>query len=959
MPELSIFLFGYPRLECDGTTVPIRRRKALALLSYLATTGSSHSRDTLAALLWPEHEASRAFSFLRNALWILNGTPLSDWLVSSRHTIGLRANPDLMIDVGEFRRALSLCHDRESTDCVERLVRATELFQHDFLAGFSVEDSEPYEDWQYSESSALRHELGTALDHLSRVSERSARPNDAIRFVRRWLDIQPLNEAVHRRLMELLAGAGQRAEALSQYDQCRETLKRELGLAPSEETTSLANRIRRTEATPEPVRYAPKPVPVNFPSYRTAFVGREDELAKAVALLRDDDCHLLTITGPGGCGKTRLAIETAAQSTDSFPDGIAYIPLVATESSSDVPLEIADVLGAYSVSDAIDEGGEAGPVPGLFSDLLLARLKPQKMLLVLDNLEHLLVDLRWIDTLLERAPGIKLLVTSRHQLNLKDEWVLPLEGLPFPRGSLPPDDLANLDSVALFAQSAKRANASFTPTDEDWRAISQIAELLEGMPLGIELAAAWVRTTSCEAIAEEIGKSLDFLSTSLRDVPKRHHSLRAVFEQSWRLLSREGRTAFRRLAVFRSGFTREAALHVASATVPAVSGLVARSLLRPTSPDRTEMLEVLRQFAEERLRALPEESKRIQDAHAGYYLSLLAEQEEALKGSEQKQASELLLEDIDNVRAAWRWAAARCQTERLDRAAFGLFLFCDMRNHFDEGARLFSEAAACVAEDMTNQGRLLFGLLRGLEAWFTGMRYRETEARSLFEESLATLEKAGMGRELALINVLSAFGGYASDEEGDTRLRGSLEFFRETHARWGEAEVLEALAWRLLRSDSKEAIAHASEAVRIHEELGDPWGVAMAKFTLGSLYTATEDYERAKIEVEESLALRRGNDLDPLGAMQCIASLGYLANQAGDLAEASRRYREALAIAEETGARWAQALTHESLVSSLSAIGDNTPATYHAKAAISIYRSLGHETAAVRCQTLLDTIGAS
>jgi len=231
------------------------------------------------------------------------------------------------------------------------------------------------------------------------------------------------------------------------------------------------------------------------------------------------------------------------------------------------------------------------------------------------------------------------------------------------------------------------------------------------------------------------------------------------------------------------------------------------------------------------------------------------------------------------------------------------------------------------------------------------MRYGAERARSLFAESLQTLEPIGMGRELALINVLTAFAGHFSDAERERRLRDSLAFFRETGARWGEAEVHEALAWRLVSREPEAAIAHARRAVEIHQQLGDPWGVAMAKFTLGSLYTAHRDFDRARAEMEASLSLRRENNLDPMGAMQCTASLGYLASEAGDLAEAARRYQEALALAEEAGAVWAQATTHESLVAPCWGIGDQERAAYHAKAAASIYRSFGREEAAARCES--------
>ena len=955
MSELCVYLFGYPRVECDEVSVPIRRRKALALLSYLAATGSSHSRDVLAALLWPEHEAARAYAFLRNALWILNATPLSKWLVSTRHTIGLREDPELSIDVAEFRRAHAVCLERDDALCLDQLSNAVGLFRADFLEGFSVDDSEPFEDWQYSESGALKQELATSLERLAEVHEHSGDLDGAIRFASRWLDVQSLNEAAHRRLMELYARSGQRANALAQFDACGRALQDELGLAPSDETTALAKQIRQGELD-APNRPQTTPViPVQLPQYRTAFVGREKELKRAVDLLRDEDCRLLTITGPGGSGKTRLAVAAASQSVCLFPDGVVFVPLVSTLSSSHVPLEIADVLGAYCTPDEVEEDPSRS-TPGAFSDLLMARLKPSHLLLVLDNMEHLLTDLRWVDALLGNAPGVTLLVTSRHQLNLQDEWVLPIKGLPFPEERVPIQDLTEFDAVSLFLQSAKRANATFSPAKQDWEAISRTVRLLQGLPLGIELAAAWARTMSCQTIAAEVASSLDFLSSRLRDVPKRHHSLRAVFEQSWSLLPKEARSTFRRLSVFRGSFSLSAASSVAGATLPVLASLVARSILCRTAPERFEMLEVVRQYAEERLLALPAECARVRDAHASAYLGLLAEQEEALKGHDQRHASERVLADIDNVRAGWRWAASSRRPELLERAAAGLFLYCDMRNTFDEGAELFRGATAELAKDESLAQSPLFGLLKGLEAWFSRMRRGTTIAEPLFEESLQVLGRHGMGRQLAFVTLLWAFSGFGSADERREKLVESLTFFEETGASWEAAETLEALAWSLIETDREEALSCARRSVEIHESLADPWGIAMSKCTLGSLYTIAGDHSRARAELEESLALRQENELDPLGAMQCIIELGYLAGQASDFAEASARYAEALAIAEDKGARWAQAAIHEWRASVCAKAGEPTQAIHHARAALSIYKAFTRRVEVDRCQSLLDSL---
>jgi len=956
MPRLSIQLFGYPRIECDGIEVPIRRRKALALVAYLATTGSNQSRDTLAALLWPESEAPRAFAFLRNALWLINRTPLSEWLVTTRHTVGLRTDENVWIDVRAFRQTLHGLLNADSSKSIAEIEEALRGSESDFLSGFSIDESEPFEDWHYSESSALRHEAGTAYERLAETYQERGENDEAIQLLQRWVQREPLNESIHRHLIELLAATGQRALAMRQFETCRQLLNDELSLSPAEETARLVERI--LEDAPAPPTKAGKSQgrQANLPTYRTPFVGREEEFARAVALLTEEECRLLTITGTGGCGKTRLAVETARHVRNAFPDGVFFVPLASTESSSDVPLEIEDVLAAFATPETVDQSPDA--TPGLFSDLLLARLKPQRMLLVLDNMEHLLRDLRWLRSLLDAAPSVRILVTSRQQLNLKDEWILPLEGLPFPEGASLPEELRALDSVALFLQAAKRANASFVPSEEDWPAIASIVRRLEGSPLGIELAAASLRMANPQVVASEIEKNMDFLSSRMRDAPKRHQSLRAAFDRSWQLLSKEHREAFRALSVFRGGFTPEAAQIVVQTTLPVISSLVARSLLRPTTADRLEMHEVLRQFAEERLRQSPQGDGEVREAHALRFLSLVSEQEPALKGSNQRQASETLLADLDNIRAAWRWAVENRATEMLDRSAVGLFLFCDMRNHFDEGVQLFRQAAEALGKCEDEPTCRLCGFLRVFEAWFAGMRQGREQAHGIFDRAFRTLEPLRVGKEHAFAGLLSAFAGHSVDEERERRLREALNYFEEVGAAWEQAEVLEALSWGLLKQNQHEAVSCAERSVELHQELGDPWGVAMAQFSLGSLYAAIGSHKMAMANIEESLALRRENDLDRLGAMQCLASLGYLTLQTGDLSASVQHYQDALSLAEQAGATWAQATTHESLVDAMWLLENRDQAAFHASAAASIYRSFGRTEDAERCDRRLETLRA-
>ena len=310
----------------------------------------------------------------------------------------------------------------------------------------------------------------------------------------------------------------------------------------------------------------PHPLPENLPLPLTSIVGREHELRAIIRQLQDPACRLLTLTGPGGVGKTRLVLEVAHQKHE-FGNGTCFVSLVGTSAAEFIVPAIADALG-FSFSGATD-----------LKTQLFNHLKEKNILLILDNLEHLLDGIEILDGLLEHAPYVKLLTTSREQLNLRAEWVFEVQGLPVPSHI----ELTNPElnsAVALFIQRAKQANANFTPPPENLPAIIRICQLVEGLPLGLELAATWVRMLSLEEIANEIEKNLDFLTTTARDMPQRHRSIRAVFDYSWNLLSDNEQRSLRQLAVFRGGFTREAAERVAGVTLFQLSAFVDKSLLR-------------------------------------------------------------------------------------------------------------------------------------------------------------------------------------------------------------------------------------------------------------------------------------------------------------------------------------------------------------------------------------------
>src|SRR5438128_7075965 len=382
----------------------------------------------------------------------------------------------------------------------------------------------------------------------------------------------------------------------------------------------------------------------NLPLPRTSFVGRASELEAIDRLLEDPGCRLLTLVGPGGAGKTRLALEAAARRVDRYPHGVHFVPLASVASPEFLAPALAESI-QFAV-DAVHSGFSA-------QDQLLDYLSERSTMLVLDNFEHLVDGAGFLSQIIERAPHVELLTTSRERLNVQSEWVFDVEGL-----GLAENGNGSASAVHLFGVRAAQVVPGFALDDAGYAQALRICRLVDGMPLGIELAASWASVLSCAEIADEIEGNIDFLATSMRDVPERHRSLRAAIDQSWRLLTDEQRSAFSRLSVFRGSFDRSAAVAVTGADVRLLHELVAKSLLRRPDFGRFELHELLRQYAAEQLRLAPAEESDARERHAHHYAARLRDRETALMGPELAAARDELRGELDNLRAAVEWALA-------------------------------------------------------------------------------------------------------------------------------------------------------------------------------------------------------------------------------------------------------------------------------------------------------------
>ena len=421
----------------------------------------------------------------------------------------------------------------------------------------------------------------------------------------------------------------------------------------------------------------------NLPLQLTPFIGRSAEIAALRDFHENPQSCLITILGAGGMGKTRLALETARAHLSLFADGVYFVPLASLSSAEHIIPTIAEQVGAQFHLESSPQ------------TQLLRFLARKRMLLVLDNFEHLLDGAGLVTEILEAAPGVTILATSREKLALSGETIFPLEGMPFPDldGA---EEIEARGAIELFIQSAQRTRADFALRGDDLNQAARICQLVAGMPLALLLAATWVDMLSLEEIADEISGSLDLLQTDLRDMPAHQRSIRATFDRSWQRLSAIEREIFMRLSVFRGGCTRESIQAVSGASLFVIHALVNKSLLWRLPDGRFDIHELLRQYAAEKLEEAGEAGPA-RNAHSAYFMAFAHGLEAEVKSRQQQAAFSKIEADFENIRRAWNWATKQRNYDGVDRALESVFLYCEREGRFEEGMELFEQAREALA----------------------------------------------------------------------------------------------------------------------------------------------------------------------------------------------------------------------------------------------------------------------
>jgi predicted ATPase len=855
---MPMYLRTLGGLSLEGSS--FQRPKPLLLLAYLALEGPK-PRRYLAELFFMDaadqmNSLSRALSYLRQDVpEVIEADNKKVWAT-------------VKCDAAEL---LSLTDSKQFEKCLE-------LYEGGFAEDYDLELNEELEEWLYGTREILAAKARNAFLVLGETEASKGNFSQAALVaekaykLREAVELEPDDFA---RLYNLLYAGNSPLAAEVRKE--AESFEIPLELSREEAKAQLSEIIETAHD-----------IPNNLPPPKTSFIGRDQELIEIAQQLSKKDCRLLTLHGMGGIGKSRLAIQAAYDQLKSkqFKDGVYFVTLDALTSAELIPSSIAEAL-------SLELQGQEDTL-----SQVKRFLGKKHVLLLLDNYEHLMAGATLTSKLLEACPNLKLLVTSRERLNVEEEWVLTLDGLAVP-STTQLSEAERFDALNLFVQRAKRAMLEFSLTQENLPHALKICQLVEGSPLGIELAAVWVKTLPVSEISTEIESNLNILETPTKNIPQRHQSIRAAFEHSWKLLSDKEQEVLRKLSVFVGGLRREAASEVAGATLPILASLVDKSLLRVSEIGRYDRHDLIYQFARERLQEDDEEQHSCQKQHAHYYQSLALEAEPHLKGGDKQDFwLSRLTEEINNISIVIDRAIVQNNAELALSTINSLAEYFVARGLFRQGReyyrRVLSLPAAKQHPEKFARAFNYSGFLASLEGDYA-------DGKRLLNKSLVQYQKISYNQGIA--ESLNNLGTIESLQGSYSRAQAlheeSLELRRMLGQELAIAESLSNLGnLAHFQGDHIRAQELHNESLNLRRELHDHSGIAISLNNLGSITTKLGDYSRAQTLFEECLNLSQKDERKIL-LPYVLINLGQVTFLRGNIPIAANYYQHSLKLAQE------------------------------------------------------------
>lgn len=868
MPTLHVHLLGDFHLMLDAKSITsVIPPRVQLLLAYVALhCRTPQSRQRLAFLFWPDSSEDQARNNLRQSLHLLKQTlPHSErFLQLDAQAIQWLPDSPFTLDVADFEKAV------EQADSIDSLRQAVSLYRGDLLAGC-------YDEWILSERERLRQQFIEALERLVVSLENRRDYHSAIRYAEYLLRSDPLREETYRQLIRLHGLSGNRADARRVYRTCVTVLKSELDVEPSAETRAMNDQVQKIETAPLPAEGPfPRRTTDNLPKYLTGFVGRNEELENLKRLISSSQgksgTRLITLTGTGGCGKTRLAIQLAGELRDTFADGVWFIDLAPLTDPALIPHSIASLLGVQSQSDRA------------LIDTLADDLQSKMLLLIFDNCEHLVSPCAQIvESLLRACPSLQVVATTRERLNVMGEvvWRVPSLSLPDPN-DLTLSTLSHSDAIRLFVDRACAALPTFTLNALNAPSVIQICQRLDGIPLAIELAAARIAMLTPTQIAGRLDHAFQLLTQGGSSTLSRHQTLRATMDWSYALLSEKEQVLFRRLAVFADGFTLEAVETVCAQkeqdrlvtgeVLDLLSKLADKSLVNVTDSEqgdqaRYRLLEPMWQYANEKLLESGD-WEPLGSRHLDFFSKLAEEAEPHFSHTEQAVWFNRLIAEHANLMVALDWSLKHGELTAALRLTGALWYFWLARGYYTAGSTRLMQAISLTKTAALSSARAKALWAAGaICLWSQG---DGVHARPLLEEAVTSSRELGDKKILA--GALGTLGA-AATSQGD--YSAGRIFLTESLTLLRDLDDLHATGWSLTylgdlllaQHDVEQAQKLYGEAVENFRAIGDVNSMGYPIRRLGITALDQGDVQQAGTWIEASLTLNR-----QVGYLQGIAA---------------------------------------------------------------------------------------